>query len=251
MHQIKYFAKSCGDKRLHLPEGICIHCCNVIDLEKTTKEHIPSKCLLKEPYPEELMVMKACQECNASFSRDEEYFSALLAAVLVGSTDPAKQKTPKGSRRFTKQPALRARIEKSKRVTRTLFGETEIVFMPELGRIENVVVKNARGHALYELDRAVFSEAENVSCTPLQNFTQEQRTKFEEGAPGWPEVGTRMFMRQCYSFDPPQSDMLGPWVIVQKDVYRFLASDNGDGLLIRSVIQEYLATEVYWSYDRL
>ena len=251
MLQIKRFTKSYGDKRLQLPEGICIHCCDGIDPEKTTKEHIPSKCLLKEPYPEELMVMKACQKCNASFSRDEEYFSALLAAVLAGSTDPAKQKTPKDSRRFAKQPALRARIEKSKIVTRTLFGETEIVFMPELGRIENVVVKNARGHALYELDRAIFSKPDYVSCTPLQSFTQEQRFEFEDGPVIWEEVGTRMFMRQCYSFDPSQSDMQGSWVIVQKDVYRFLASGSGDGLLVRSVIEEYLATEVYWNYDCL
>lgn len=234
-----------------MPEGICIHCCNVIDSEEITKEHIPSKCLLREPYPAQLMVMEACQKCNMSFSRDEEYLSALLAAVLTGSTDPAKQKTPKDSRRFIKQPALRARIDKSKIVTRTLFGETEIVFMPELERVENIVLKNARGHALYELDRVVFSEPSYVSCAPLESLSKEQRIRFEEGIPGWADVGTRMFMRQCYSFDSSQSDMMGPWVIVQEGVYRFLASDNGDGLLVWSVIEEYLATEVYWSYDRL
>ena len=234
-----------------MPEDVCIHCHSVIDSEEITKEHIPSKCLLREPYPEELMSMKACQKCNASFSRDEEYLSALLAAVLAGSTDPAKQKTPKDFRRFTKQPYLRARIDKSKITSRTLFGETEIVFMPELERVENVVLKNARGHALYELDQVISSEPTYVSCAPLQNLSKEQRTRFEEGIPRWAEVGTRMFMKQCYSFDPSQSDMLGPWVIVQEDVYRFLASDNGDGLLVRSVIGEYLATEVFWSHDRL
>lgn len=232
-----------------MPGDLCIHCRKVIDSEEMTKEHVPSKCLLEEPYPEELIVMEACRKCNASFSRDEEYLSALLAAVLAGSTDPAKQKKPKDSRRFTKKPALRARIDKSKIVTRTLFGESEIVFVPELKRVENVVLKNARGHALYELDRAIFNEPNYVSCFPLQDLSQEQRAKFEEGISGWAEVGTRMFMRQCYSLDPSQSDMLGSWVIVQEDVYRFLASDNGDGLLVRSVIEEYLATEVYWSYD--
>ena len=175
----------------------------------------------------------------------------LLAAVLTGSTDPAKQKMPKDSPRFTKQPALRSRIDKSKIATRTLFGGTEIVFMPELERVENVVLKNARGHALYELDRTAFSEPNYVSCAPLQSLSKEQRSRFEEGIPGWAEVGTRIFMRQCYSFDLSQSDMMGPWVIVQEDVYRSLASDDGDGLLVRSVIEEYLATEVYWNYDRL
>ena len=195
--------------------------------------------------------MEACQKCNVSFSRDEEYFSAFLAAVLSGSTDPSKQETPKASRMFTKQPILRARIDKSKRVTRSLFGETKITFMPELERIKNVVVKNSRCHALYELDQAIFSEPDYVFCTPLQSLTQEQRIEFEDGSEIWEEIGTRMFMRQCYSFDSSQSDMSRSWVIVQNDVYRFLAKDNGDGLLVRSVIKEYLATEVYWSYDCL
>ena len=229
-----------------------MHCCEA-NPEKT-REHIPSKCLLRAPYPENLMVTKVCQKCNASFSRDEEYLSALLAAVLAGSTDPVKQKTLEDSRRFTRQPALRARIEKSKIVTRTLFGETEVVFTPELERVENVVLKNARCHVLYELDRrAVFSDPDYIFCAPLRSLSQEQRIEFEENedlALGWAEVGTRMFMRQCYSFNLSQPDMLGSWVIVQDGVYRFLASDSGDNVLIRSVIGEYLATEVCWSYDR-
>lgn len=228
-----------------------MHCCEA-NPEKT-REHIPSKCLLREPYPENLMVTKVCRKCNASFSCDEEYLSALLAAVLAGSTDPVKQKTLKASRRFTRQPALRARIEKSKIVTRTLFGETEIAFMPELKRVENVVLKNARCHALYEIDDwgAVFSEPDYIRCAPLRSLSQEQLIEFEKEDKDfseWAEVGTRMFMRQCCSFDSSQSDMLGSWVVVQEGVYRFLASDSGDSVLIRSVIGEYLATETRWSY---
>ena len=36
------------------------------------------------------------------------------------------------------------------------------------------------------------------------------------------------------------------WVIVQDDVYRYAVAQE-DGLLVRSVIRNYLATEVYWS----
>ena len=47
-----------------------------------------------------------------------------------------------------------------------------------------------------------------------------------------------------------QSDMMGPWVIVQNGVYRYAVVDReDDGLLVQSVIQEYLATSVYWSCD--
>ena len=37
------------------------------------------------------------------------------------------------------------------------------------------------------------------------------------------------------------------WVIVQPDVYRFAVMDNGQ-FVVRTVIREYLATEVIWDY---
>ena len=43
---------------------------------------------------------------------------------------------------------------------------------------------------------------------------------------------------------------MGPWVIVQNGVYRYAVVDReDDGLLVQSVIQEYLATSVYWSCE--
>ena len=115
-----------------------------------------------------------------------------------------------------------------------------------------MVIKNARSHALYELDRGMSFEADDFFAIPLQVLTPEQRDEFEttgeEGERlGWAEVGTRLFQRQCGT---AQSDMMGPWVIVQNGVYRYAVVDRGDdSLLVQSVIQEYLATSVYWSCD--
>ena len=228
-----------------------MHCACALDSSNAAREHIPSKCLLREPYPDELMTLESCRACNASYSRDEEYLTALLTAVLAGSTDPDKQKTAKDSRMFETRSGLRLKIEKAKMVTSALFGETEVTFTPECERVHRVVVKNARGHALYELDKQMSDKPCHVFAEPFQRLMREQRLGFEGvegGFAGWEEIGTRMFQRQCDSFDPTQSDMSGSWVIVQDGVYRHAAVDTGEALLVRSVIQEYLATEVYWNY---
>lgn len=60
--------KSFSDSRLI---GTCIYCGGLAD----TKDHIPSKCLLDKPYPENLSVVKCCNTCNQSFSSDEQYFA--------------------------------------------------------------------------------------------------------------------------------------------------------------------------------
>ena len=115
-----------------------------------------------------------------------------------------------------------------------------------------MVIKNARGHALYELDRGMSFEADDFFAIHLQILTPEQRDEFETPGGtgellGWSEVGTRLFQRQCGT---AQSDMMGPWVIVQNGVYRYAVVDReDDGLLVQSVIQEYLATSVYWSCE--
>ena len=175
----------------------------------------------------------------------------LLAAVLAGSTDPDKQTSLKFKRKFETKPALRERLRQSRAII-NVSGETRIIFVPEHERVNNVVVKNARGHALYELDRWMNWQPDHIMVLPIQPLTREQYGEFK-GMPertslaGWPEVGTRMFMRLCYSLDTDYLDIVGQWVVVQDHTYRFWVEDVGEGVLVRSVIHEYLATEVYWS----
>ena len=78
MEQINNFA----DKRLI--RG-CIYCYRPAE----TRDHVPSKCLLEKPFPENLPVVGCCDSCNQSFSKDEQYFVCLIESVLCGSTDQA------------------------------------------------------------------------------------------------------------------------------------------------------------------
>ena len=43
-------------------------------------------------------------------------------------------------------------------------------------------------------------------------------------------------------------DLQNGWVVVQDGVYRYRVEQFG-GFLVRSVLHEYLATEVYWEEE--
>lgn len=63
------------DRRL---TGMCVYCGDQPD----TRDHVPSKVFLNEPYPPELPVVAACKRCNESFSLDEQYLACFLDCVI-------------------------------------------------------------------------------------------------------------------------------------------------------------------------
>jgi hypothetical protein len=220
----------------------CIHCGKWIEGLEANRDHVPSKCLLQEPHPANLPVVQVCKACNKGFSLDEEYLAAFLGSVLAGTTDPDRQSNPNAARILRRNPSLRARIDRAKTEHQTLEGETRTVWEPELDRINRVVLKNARGHAFYEYGEPILSEPAYVWCAPLESMTRERRAEFEniDFGSGWPEVGSRMMTRVMTG-----QDLSDGWVIVQEGVYRYAIAQAGI-ILAKTVLFEYLATEVYW-----
>ncbi|MFZ1105767.1 MAG: hypothetical protein WAN86_23380 [Hyphomicrobiaceae bacterium] len=223
-------------------KGWCIHCGGRIADLASNRDHAPSKSLLLKPYPANLPVVQVCMACNNGFSRDEEYLAAFLGAVLSGSTEQTAHLNPAGGRILGGSEGLKKRIERSKVEYKTIAGETRLLWKPEQDRINRVVVKNARGHAFFEYGEAMLSEPDSVWWMPLQVLSAEEREEFENTGMGavWPEVGSRMLTRALTG-----QDLSDGWVMVQERVYRY-AVMQADGLLVRSVLSEYLATEVHW-----
>ena len=221
----------------------CIHCgSGASEVNEVNRDHVPSKSLLEKPYPENLPQVFVCKACNEGFSLDEEYFSVFLGCVLSGSTDPEKQIDSRVERILSRSDKLRSRIENAK-VEETLFGgEKRLLWKPETERIERVILKNARGHALYEYGEPMLSEPTHVWFAPLAVMTAAERFHFEhlEWNGLLPEVGSRMMTRVFTG-----KDLVDGWVQVQKDRYRYLVAQQGL-MLVRTVLSEYLATEVYW-----
>ena len=95
----------------------------------------------------------------------------------------------------------------------------------------------------FEYGEPMLSEPEDVWWAPLEILSAEQRADFENIESGGllPEVGSRMLTRVISG-----QDLSGGWVIVQDGVYRYGLAQQGT-MLVRSVLFEYLATQVYWS----
>ena len=219
----------------------CIPCAEMSHSGRYSRDHVPSRALLNPPYPENLMEVGMCKECNFGFSKDEEYFAAFLASVISGSTEPDSLRFPRASRTLARNPRLRSQIDAARHVETTSSGDSVVIWAPELDRIERVVVKNARGHLLYELGQAVESPPTNVNVLPLELLSTQHLNQFEnpEGAGGWPEVGSRLMLRLLETGEVGE----GGWIEVQYGVYRYAVDDISR---VRIVFREYLAAEVIW-----
>ena len=230
-----------SDERL---KGTCAYCGGAAG---GSRDHVPSKGLLRRPYPPNLPVIAACPTCNNQFSADEEYLRLFLRCVLVGSTDPNHHAEADVARGLCRHTRLRERIAWSKVQQRNLFGGSECRWLPEITRINRVVLKNARGHVCYEYGAHSEGEPSFVAGAPLEEMGDGLRHAFSDGQPtlaGWPELGSRMMTRIVTG-----KDMRDGWIIVQDGVYRYAVDDWRGGTRVRSVLHEYLGTVVCWDVD--
>jgi hypothetical protein len=222
----------------------CIHCGKLMEDLKVTKDHVPSKSLLQEPYPSNLSIVQICFDCNNGFSVDEEYLTAFISCVISGSTDPNVQLHPKAKKILRYNQNLRSRLDLSRIIYKTEGGNERTIWKPESMRIERVITKNARGHALFEFSEPMLERPSYIEWIPLNFLTSTQRDDFENIELGslLPEVGSRMMTRMVFG-----QDLINGWIIVQDGLYRYsVVQPEQGGLLVRTVIFEYLATEVYW-----
>lgn len=213
----------------------CIYCGAAPD----TRDHVPSRILLDDPFPENLPVVPSCCACNNSFSLDEEYCATLIDCIMVGTAEPSNRHRVKVRSILERKPALVAVLQEA-RAFNPATGAT--TFSPDLKRVKNVVLKLAKGHAAFELHTVEIEEPRAVYIGPLLLLDDTAREAFESlpHARLFPEVGSRALTRMFEHGVPSPS-----WIVVQSDRYRFLAS-AGPPLLIRVVIGEYLAVEVIW-----
>lgn len=226
------------DERLGRSKS-CVYCGAASD----SRDHVPSKILLDDPLPPDLPVVYACSTCNGGFSLDEEYLACFLECVLAGSTDPASLSRQKIKSILARKVELAERIQ-----SRCRRGEGgSLTWEIEERRVRNVVLKLARGHAAFELSLPQTDDPDEVQILPFVAMSDVDRDTFENAGAGelrgWPEVGSRAFIRACGA--KPYADRGGPWVVVQPDRYRYAVDQHG-GVRVQMVLAEYLACTVKW-----
>lgn len=230
MHQFTCY----GDSR---NKGYCIHCGGPDE----TDDHIPSKVLLDEPFPTNLMVCPSCLTCNNRLSQDEEYLACLLECVIAGDTSPSSIKRPKIARSVERSDGLRRKLASAMHNV-----EGRRIWSVDNERVTAVLLKLARGHAAYEQNLPQVDPPSRLYFRPLETMTADDRESFEgsddAGIAAWPEVGTRAMQRLLVvGSDVYKED----WLVVQPDNYRFRV-DTDVGVRVRIVLREYLACEIAW-----
>lgn len=226
-------------KKLFMDErlgGRCVYCGGDIE----SADHVPSKTLLDEPYPDNLPTVAACEDCNGGFSLDEEYLSCFLACVIAGSGDPESQTRPSVRRKLIEKPQLRATIENA--LVRGSHGSLR--WQPDETRVENVLVKLARGHIAFEEGTPRVDYPGVVDFVPLSELPDDET----EGLIGpwpdrqpWPEIGSRAFFRAA-GMKVPHNPGPDGWITIQPGRYRYRVTD----CQVQFVLSEYLACTVRW-----
>jgi hypothetical protein len=231
----------------------CVYCDS--GLQETTRDHVPSKVLLDSPYPENLPVVPACGECNNGFSLDELYVACLIECVRCGTTDPTRVEREVVRRTLLEQPKVRERIESGREER-----DGEIRFFPEGERLLNVVMKLARGHAAFELSTPMRRKPDHVSWWVLPAMPEQDLEDFDAAHVHHliGEVGSRASQRMLVvqaeiasaaGVGTTQPLLVSDWVDVQAGRYRYLAVHDAGRTFVKIVIGEYLACEVYWSWN--
>lgn len=73
-----------------------------------TVDHVPPKLMLEEPYPDNLLTVPACLDCNQRFMKNDEYTRAVIALDFRAAGNSAAQsRLPKIFRSMTRPQSKR------------------------------------------------------------------------------------------------------------------------------------------------
>lgn len=213
--------------------NVCAYCGGYAE----TEDHVPSKCFLDKPLPQDPPVVPCCHQCNASFTGDEEYVFCLIECMKAGTTNPMLLERSKARKTLQHSQGLRIRLTNQYQD----FGGVK-VWNYERKRVERIIRKLAFGHLAFENETLLFNAEFNIlKCQILSNMSTKERDSFEMPYIDTllPEVGSRA-LENCVLISG--STNFSPWQIVQPQRYRYCTS--AEGHKVKFVIAEYLAIEV-------
>lgn len=218
-------------------KDICFYCGERAD----TRDHIPSKVILDEPYPESLAVVPCCRRCNNGFSSDEQYSAVLIECIRVQSIDPHSMLRPKVKDIVDHSPALLQTVKKS--VTVDLFGHLSID--EDDVRFKNFVIKLATAHIRYELSLlAIELRPSKISVMEVGIMLEDFKKTFFSPIQInlLPETSSRQMQSLMVSDD---GRFFIPWMPYQEGIYSYQV--NPETYEVRILIQDFLAIQVLFS----
>jgi hypothetical protein len=217
--------------------------CSYCGENPTTKDHVPSKILLDDPFPENLPIVPCCYDCNQDFSFDELYVACIIECIKCGTTNIDDLKRDKIKKALKKRESLHKKI-----IDSMSESEGQTVFSIEVNRLKNLILKLARGHAKYENSEPIFIEPAHLGFKPLHLMGQDEINLFMADAEIMkaPEVGSRAM--QSFLFDN-ENNILSDWKIVQKNNYSYSVAIGLGTVSVKIIILDYLAAEIIWENE--
>ena len=216
-------------------ENGCIYCGN----SATTREHVPSKAFLIEPFPENLSTIPACFECNNGFSADENYVSCFLDVLksFIYADYSCNEST---KQRLLKDEKLKQLIDEQIK----LVGK-EVHFSYDEKRLLRILEKLAVGHAGFEFDKVDFDRCVSISYDFIFNLSDEQISNFNiiPTHDTIVEISSRVGNTPCIiqNIDTGEAYFFNAWNEVQENQYRYqVYQNNQGGVSVKIVIYELL-----------
>ena len=153
-----------------------------------TKDHVPPKCLIRKPYPANLLTVPSCVACNGDSSKDEEYFRLMIVGLMCHTAE---------AELLFDGPMSRS-MDRNAKIEELMFGSlratgTAVILDLDYPRIFRIAEKIARGLEFatvgvsYPLEQRFdfeFGEVEGGSgeATHPPDFTYRRLT---DGSSGW------------------------------------------------------------------
>ena len=163
---MKQDKKYYGDTRLN-------HFCAFCGCPTETEDHVPSRCFLDKPHPQDLPVIPCCYKCNHDFSLDEEYVSCMIDCMKAGTASPTLVEREKTRKSLLHNPKLQERISSQIRD----FGG--VLFCDvEKERFKKVFRKLAFGHLAYENDTLAWDSPYRIDIHLLSEMSDSQRDDY-------------------------------------------------------------------------
>ena len=215
--------------------GTCFHCGGSFP---DTVDHVPPKVFLDKPYPDNLITVPSCRECNSDTSHDEQYVASQIEVAVCGTTDPRHLKRQKISKTLECKPLLRKKLARAATVNDGVY-----TVLPELERVNQVLEKIARGLWRFDTAQDTADLKATVHCDVAPLSADVKDVFFLSSTPGlsaWGEIGSRGFIRsQCGG----EESSYGPgWEDVQ--LGRFSCSVDSGGDRVRMIFSDYLHADV-------
>lgn len=218
-----------SDTRL---DDFCAYCGGI----PSTRDHVPPRVFLDEPFPENLMGVPSCRKCNQGASKDEEYAACFIECLRIGTTEIASIEREKIKRILERKPNLKAMIQ------RDLEAQVDSnEYQVWSRRMWKVLIKIAQGHARFENSEHELDPPVSLKWDFLGAMSDEDVRDFLSPLPIdlWPEVGSRAmigFLNEPTSF----------WTPVQEGNYAY-ATRFGARRTVRFILRDCFAVEVVWA----